>query len=64
MLEDTQVKISVERKYLEIQRDAYLQLVDALERVLCISPRTSELRKYFKGEKFGVELRKENKDEL
>ena len=31
-------------------RQALLMVVDALERELCITPRTSELRKGFKGQ--------------
>jgi len=39
------MELQQEREYLLKQREAFLLLVDAIERRLAISPRTSELRR-------------------
>lgn len=51
--------IQLTREYLLILRDALLKQVDAYERILCISPRTSELRQAAKEAKH-EQLPKEN----
>ena len=48
MADRTQVLESDDKELLKAQRQAYLMLVDALERKLAIQPRTSELRKEHK----------------
>lgn len=44
-------EIQLTYEYLSKQRDAYLALVDSIERLLEISPRTAELRRQEKRER-------------
>lgn len=53
--------IQLTREYLMRQRDAYLSLIDNIERLLDISPRTAELRRAEKQERILLQL--ENKQE-
>lgn len=52
------LEIQLNREFLMRQRDAYLVLVDAIERLLEISPRTVELRREAKAERYAVEIPK------
>lgn len=50
------------REYYERRRQALLMEVDALERLLCIEPRTAEIRKKLK-ERFSSDIEQHTKSE-
>jgi hypothetical protein len=57
------LEISITRDFLMAQRQALLMQLDALERLLDISPRTAELRKEHRnGAQVRVELECEKKE--
>jgi hypothetical protein len=51
--------IQIDREFLMARRQALLLELDALERILCISPRVSELRKEAKNQTHEEELKRE-----
>jgi hypothetical protein len=59
------IEVSIQREYMLILRDGLLKQVDAIERMLAISPRTSELRREMKAAASVVESeeRKEGSNE-
>ncbi len=60
------LEVSLSREYMLILRDGLLKQVDAIERMLSISPRTSELRRELKAlnppPQYQVELEHEKKE--
>ena len=55
------LEVSLTREYFLLLRDGLLKQVDAIERLLEISPRTVELRREAKAERYAVEIpQKEN----
>jgi len=46
------VELSLTREYILLLRDSALKMVDAYERILGITPRTSELRQLAKEQKY------------
>ena len=51
---------SIDRETLLLFRDALLKQVDAVERMLHLSPRTSEIRKMYRDEQTGEDSRRNN----
>lgn len=51
-------------EYLKAQRDAYLAIVDNIERILQITPRTSELRRAEKERLLMIQLKEKESEKV
>ncbi len=58
------LEVQLTREYLMRQREAYLAMVDAIECILEIEPRTAEIRRAEKRERAGVHIKIEEKEKV